>query len=134
MSLVKLGVAAAAASPFVKVFTELVVTPVWGIPISVAMAALTGAGLSLFFGDPIESRRSLWGQLAAATVFGLAIADLTARALKWEWATANMPMFALMTAALLRWFLPSIIDRGKEFIKDFKFSFTKKPEDEGEGK
>jgi hypothetical protein len=39
-----------------------------------------------------------------------------------------MSMFALMSAAIMRWFLPTIIERGKQFIKEFKFSFTKKSE------
>lgn len=126
VSFIKMGTAAAVASPIVQMTAEAVIPPVWGIPISTVMAALAGAGLSLFFGDPVESRRSLWGQMVAAAVFGIAIATLAADATGWRWAQHNRPMFVLMTAAVVRWFLPSAIERGKEVIRHFKFSFMRR--------
>ena len=100
--------------------------PVFGVPVTIVGAAAVGAGMSLFFGDPIESRRSLFGQVLAATAFGVSAGVLAADALNLEWAQKNMGMFVMMTAALMRWFLPSVIDRGKQFIKEFKFSFSRK--------
>lgn len=130
VSFIKLAVAtggaAAASSPVLDAFNSYISLPVWGVPVTVFGAAGAGAVLSLFFGDPLTSRRDLFGQVLAATVFGVAVAVLAADGLDWDWATKNMSMFALMSAAMLRWFLPTVIDRGKQFIKDFKFSFTKK--------
>lgn len=129
-SLIKLSITSAgtavASSPLIHAFNSYVQLPVWGVPVTVFGAAGAGAILSLFFGDPITSRRSLFGQTLAATVFGVAVAVLVSDGLNWDWAIKNMAMFAMMSAAALRWFLPSIIDRGKQFIKEFKFSFTKR--------
>lgn len=82
--------------------------------------------MSLFFGDPIESRKSLFGQILASTMFGVSAGILFADALNLEWAQKNMGMFVMMMAAIMRWFLPSVIERGKQFIKEFKFSFSNK--------
>lgn len=139
MSFIKLSVAtvstavatvstAAASSPVLDAFNSYISLPVWGVPVTVFGAAGAGAVLSLFFGDPLTSRRDLFGQVLAAMVFGVATAVLVADGLDWDWATKNMSMFALMSAAIMRWFLPTIIERGKQFIKEFKFSFTKKSE------
>ena len=132
VSFIKLAVSAAgtaaASSPIVDAFNAYVQLPVWGVPVTVFGAAGAGAVLSLFFGDPLTSRRQLFGQVIAATVFGVAAAVLVADGFDWDWATKNMSMFALMSAAITRWFLPSIIDRAKQLIKDFKFSFMKKNE------
>ena len=129
-SLVKLAFASAGtgvtSSPLFNLFNAYISTPVWGVPVTVMGAAAAGAALSLFFGDPIESRRGLFGQVAAATVFGAATAVLVADGMNWDWAQKNISMFALMSAAVLRWFLPTIIERGKQFIKEFKFSLTRK--------
>lgn len=130
MSLLKLSVTSAAAAvagePVVDIFTKYVSLPVWGVPVTVVMAALAGAGLSLFFGDPIESRRSLWGQVLASMAFGTAIAVLVADGMGWGWAQKNISMFALMSAAIVRWFLPTVIERGKQFIREFKWPFARK--------
>lgn len=135
VNFIKLAVAAggtgAATSPFFQLFTQYISTPVWNVPVTVIGAAGFGAFLSLFFGDPIPTRRGLYGQVIAATAFGCAVAVLAADAMNWDWAQKNMPMFAMMTAAIMRWFLPTTIDRGKQFIKEFKFSFTKKNNDGG---
>lgn len=117
---------AVASSPLVDAFSIYVQLPVWGVPVTVIGAAGFGAVLSLFFGDPLPTRRDLFGQTLGATFFGVAVAVLAADGLDWEWATKNMAMFALMSAAILRWWLPTIIERGKQLIKDFKFTFTKK--------
>ena len=122
-----LMVASAASSPFFNALTSYVQTPVWGIPVTVIGAAGAGAVLSLFFGDPLTTRRDLFGQTLAATIFGCAVAVLAADGFDLDWATKNMSMFALMSSAILRWFLPTIIERGKQMIKEFKFSLTKKP-------
>lgn len=113
-------------SPFFNVFNTYINLPVWGVPVTSIGAAAAGAALSLFFGDPLPTRRALFGQVAAATVFGSAVAVLVADGMDWDWAQKNLSMFALMSAAMMRWFLPSVIERGKQFIKEFKFSFTKK--------
>lgn len=118
-------------SPVFQLFTQYVSQPVWGIPVTVFGAAAAGACMSLFFGDPLPSRRALYGQVMASTLFGAAAAVLAADAMNWEWAAKNISIFALVSAALIRWFLPSIIDRVKQLIKEFRFSFTKK---DGEGK
>lgn len=120
----------AASSPFFQLFTSYVQQPVWGVPVTVIGAAAAGAGLSLFFGDPIPTRKALFGQVLAATFFGAGVAVLVADGMDWDWATKNISMFAMISAAMIRWFLPSIIDRGKQLIKDFKFSFTKKQGDD----
>lgn len=127
MSFVKLVATSAVSSPVVKAMSVYLSVPVWNVPVSVIMAALAGAGLSLFFGDPVESRRSLAGQVLAATAFGTAVAVLTADGAGWEWAQKNIAMFAMMSAAILRWFLPTAIEKGKQAIKDFKIPFMKKP-------
>lgn len=118
-------------SPVFKLFTQYVQQPVWGIPVTVFGAAAAGACMSLFFGDPLPSRRALYGQVMASTVFGAAAAVLAADAMNWDWAAKNISIFALVSAAVIRWFLPSIIERVKQMIKEFRFSFTKK---DGEGK
>ena len=128
VSLGKLIVASAASSPFFNALTSYVQTPVWGIPVTVIGAAGAGAILSLFFGDPLTTRRDLFGQTIGATIFGCAVAYLVADAFNWGWAAKNMSMFALMSSAILRWFLPTIIDRVKQLIREFKFSFLKKPD------
>ena len=138
MSLTKLLVTAggtgAATSPLFQLFTSYVHQPVWGVPVTVFGAAAAGAGLSLFFGDPLPTRRALFGQVLAATFFGAGSAVLVADAMDWEWATKNISMSALISAAMIRWFLPSIIERVKQLIKEFKFSFTKRNDNGGEGK
>lgn len=131
MSLTKLVVTAgstgAVTSPFFQLFTSYIQQPVWGVPVTVFGAAAAGAGLSLFFGDPLPTRRALFGQVLAATFFGAGVAVLAADGMDWDWATKNISMFALISAAMIRWFLPAIIDRIKQLIKEFKFSFTKRP-------
>ena len=119
----------ATVPPFAVVFGSYVSTPVWGVPVSVIGAAAFGAGLSLFFGDPLPTRRALYGQTLAATFFGTASAVLVADGMNWDWAQKNIGMFALVTAAVIRWWLPSIIERGKQIIKDFKVPSLKKPTD-----
>ncbi len=130
VSLIKLTITsattAAASSPFIDAFNNYIQLPVWGVPVTVIGAAGAGAVLSLFFGDPIPTRRALYGQTVGATFFGVAVAVLAADGLNWDWAIKNMSMFALMSAAIMRWFLPTMIERGKQIIKDFKFSFTKR--------
>lgn len=130
VSLIKLTITsattAAASSPFIDAFNNYIQLPVWGVPVTVIGAAGAGAVLSLFFGDPIPTRRALYGQTIGATFFGVAVAVLVADGLNWDWAIKNMSMFALMSAAIMRWFLPTMIERGKQIIKDFKFSFTKR--------
>lgn len=119
-----------ATSPIFQVFTSYIKQPVWGIPVTVMGAAAAGSALSLFFGDPLPSRRALFGQLIASTFFGAGVAVLVSDAMGWAWATRNISMFTMLSAAMIRWFLPSVIDRGKQFIHDFKFSFTKKEGDD----
>lgn len=126
--------AGAITSPAFQLFTSYVHQPVWGVPVTVFGAAAAGAGLSLFFGDPLPTRRALFGQVLAATFFGAGSAVLVADAMHWEWATKNISMSALISAAMIRWFLPSIIERVKQLIKEFKFSFTKRNDNGGEGK
>lgn len=131
MSLTKLVVTAggtgAVTSPVFQLFTSYIQQPVWGVPVTLFGAAAAGAGLSLFFGDPLPTRRALFGQVLAATFFGAGVAVLAADGMDWDWATKNISMFALISAAMIRWFLPSIIERIKQLIKEFKFSFTKRP-------
>lgn len=122
-------VTGAVAPPFVAIFGSYVNTPVWGVPVSVIGAAAFGAGLSLFFGDPLPTRRALYGQTLAATFFGAAAAVLVADGMDWDWAQKNIGMFALVTAAVIRWWLPSIIERGKQIIKEFRVPSLKKPTD-----
>lgn len=116
-------------SPLFKLLTSYVQQPVWGVPVTVMGAAAAGASLSLFFGDPINTRRSLFGQVLAATFFGAGVAVLAADGMNWDWATKNISMFAMINAALIRWFLPTVIDRVKQMIKEFKISSTKKGAD-----
>lgn len=111
-------------------FDSVFTIPVFGVQVTTIGAAAVGAALSLFFGDTIESRRMLFGQVIASTLFGVAVGILCADGLSLAWAQKNLQMFVLMMAALMRWFLPSIIARGKELIKDFKFPFTKKTDGE----
>lgn len=130
VSFAKLAASAAVAGgmsrPVVNVFDSYVNVPVWGMPVSVLGAAAFGAGLSLFFGDPIESRRSLYGQIVAATVFGTAGSMLLGDAMDWKWAQENVAMFALIAAAIMRWFLQPVIDRGKGVIHEFKLPRIKR--------
>lgn len=137
MSFIKLSVATlatgATTSPIFRILTESVQFPVWGVPVSVIGAAACGAGLSLFFGDPLPTRRSLYGQIVAATIFGVAVAVLLADGMDWDWAQKNIGMFALMSAAMTRWFLPSTIDRGKQLIREVKLPSIRKSDD-GESK
>lgn len=118
-------------SPVFQIFTQYVNQPVWGIPVTVFGAAAAGACMSLFFGDPLPTRRALYGQVIASTLFGAAAAVLAADAMDWDWAAKNISIFALISAAMIRWFLPAIIERGKQLIKEFRFPTTKK---DGEGK
>lgn len=111
-------------------FDKMFTIPIFGVQVTTIGAAAVGAGLSLFFGDPIESRRSLFGQVAAATAFGVGSGILLADAFNLAWAQKNLQMFVMMDAAIMRWFLPSIIERGKQLIKDFKFSFSRKSDGE----
>lgn len=118
----------AASAPVLDIFTDYVSLPVWGVPVSVIGAAAFGAGLSLFFGDPIPTRRALYGQILAATFFGAAWAVLIADGMNWDWAQKNISMFALSSAAVVRWFLPTVIERGKQIVKEFKLPSLKKPD------
>lgn len=126
--LVTAGSTGAATSPLFQLFTSYVQQPVWGVPVTVFGAAAAGAGLSLFFGDPLKTRRDLFGQILASTFFGAGSAVLAADAMDWEWAAKNISMSALISAAMIRWFLPSIIVRVKQLIKEFRLSFTKNPD------
>lgn len=127
LSFAKLIAAATVSSPVVKAMTDYVSVPVLNVPVSVIMAAFAGAGLSLCFGDPVPTRRGLAGQVLAATGFGTAMAVLVADGMGWGWAQKNIAMFALMSAAIIRWFLPTVIDKGKQSIREFKLPFIKKP-------
>ena len=133
VSFIKLTVATVATgagtSSFFELLSKSVQFNVWNVPISVAGAAAFGAGLSLFFGDPIESRRALYGQVLAATAFGAALAVMLADGMQWAWAQKNIAMFALMTAAMTRWFLPSVIERGKQLIKEVRLPSIGKKKD-----
>lgn len=120
------GATGAAGEPFLRVFNEYVQQPVWGVPVTVFGAAMFGAALSLCFGDPVPSRKSLFTQIFASAAFGAGLAVLLADAANLEWAQKNMAMFAMITAAILRWFLPSAIDKVKQLIKDFKLSLITK--------
>lgn len=136
VSFIKLATASvatgAASSPAIDIFSQYVNLPVWGVPVSVIGAAAFGAGLSLFFGDPLPTRRALYGQTLAATVFGAACAVLVADGMDWDWAQKNISMFALMSAAMVRWFLPTIIERGKQLVREFRFPSLKKPDGDGQ--
>ena len=114
------------SSPFFQMFTSYIQQPVWGVPVAVIGAAGFGVGLSLFFGDPIPTRKALFGQCLAATFFGAGAAVLLADGMDWTWAEKNIAMFAMISGAIIRWFLPSMIERVKQLIKEFKFSFTQK--------
>lgn len=127
------GGAGAASSPFFQLFTHYIQQPVWGIPVTIIAAGAAGSVLSLFFGDPLPTRRALFGQTLAATFFGAGCAVLVADAMEWEWAANNISMFAMISAAMIRWFLPSFIERVKQLIKEFKFSFGNR-NNGGEGK
>lgn len=120
------GVGAGTGSWVFPLLDKVFDIPVFGVQVTIVGAAAVGAGMSLFFGDPIESRKSLFGQVLASTMFGVGAGVLAADAFNLEWAQKDMGMFVMMTAALIRWFLPSVIERGKQFIKEFKFSFSKK--------
>lgn len=113
-------IGAGTESILVPVLDKIFYVPVFGVPVTVIGAAALGAGLSLFFGDPIESRRSLFGQVAAATVFGVSSGVLFVDAFQLEWARKNMAMFVMMNAAIMRWFLPTAIERVKTIIKEFR--------------
>jgi len=119
---------AAASSPFLSAFNAYVQLPVWGIPVTVVGAAGFGALLSLFFGDPITDRRSLFGQVLGSAFFGCAGAKLVSDALDWSWAQENMALFAMVSAAIIRWFLPTIIEKVKQSIREYRIPFTKKKE------
>ena len=134
VSLLKLGTTTAIASPIFQIFTEVVAFPVFGAPITLILAALVGAGLSLFFGDPIIGRRNLWGQIAGAVAFGTGAGVLVSDAMDWAWATRNLPLFVMCCSAVIRWFLPTVIERGKQLIREFKFPWAKKSNPEGEEK
>lgn len=121
----------AATSPLFQLFTSYVQQPVWGMPVTTIGAAAAGACLSLFFGDPVPTRRGLYGQVLASTMFGAASAMLAADGMDWDWASKNISMFALMSAAMIRWFLPTIIERIKQLIKEAKLPFTKKSNTDG---
>lgn len=115
-----------ASAVILPIVDKAIRVPAFGVPVSLVGAAAVGAGLSLFFGDPIQSRKSLFGQVTAATAFGLCAGVLAAEALSLKWAQDNIGMFVMMVSALMRWFLPSLIAKGKDVIKSFKFpSFTK---------
>lgn len=123
MSGIKLAMTALAAglaAPTMEAAPKIIQVPVLGVPIAVVAAALAGAALSLFFGDPITSRRALFGQTFTAAIFGTCIAVLMADGMGWVWAQKNITMFALMSAAMLRWFLPGLIHKIGEVIRDFK--------------
>lgn len=106
-----------------NVFGKFVELPVWGVPVTTFGAAAAGAALSLFFGEPIESRKLFWGQIFASCLFGTAVAVLSADGFNWDWAEKHISMFALFCAAIIRWFLPVTIERGKALIKDIKLNF-----------
>lgn len=127
------ALAGAASPPVVDLFSTYVSTPVWGVPVSVVGAAAFGAGLSLFFGDPIPTRRALYGQVLAATAFGAALATLVADGMDWDWAQKNISMFALMSAAMVRWFLPTAIEKVKDSIKALKVPTISKKPPSGDG-
>lgn len=126
------GVAGVAGQPFLDYLHAYVTTPFWGMPVSVIAAASFGAGLSLFFGDPLPTRRALYGQTIAATFFGAGLAVMLADGFEWQWAIKYTPLFALMSSAMVRWFLPSAIERVKQLIKEFKLPSIKKSNGDGQ--
>lgn len=126
--------AGAITSPAFQVFTHYVNQPVWNVPVTVYGAAAAGAALSLFFGDPVPTRKALFGQVVAAMMFGASLAVLVSSAMEWEWASKNISMFAMMMAAVIRWWLPTAIEHGKQLIKAIKIPFTKMKHDGGDGK
>lgn len=137
MNLTKLLVASsgtsAVAHPLFQILDGYVQQPVWGVPVTVFGAAACGAAMSLFFGDPLPSRRALFGQTLSATIFGAGLAVLLSDAMNWVWATKHLEMFALVCAAMIRWFLPTIIERTKQLIKSFtiKIPLSKRDNEPG---
>lgn len=138
VSLLKLSATAIATAPVFQIFSEVVAFPVFGHPVSLFMAGLFGAGLSLFFGDPIEGRRMFWGQIAGSVVFGVGSGVLVSDAMDWDWATKNLPLFVVCCSAMIRWFLPvllpAIAKRAKKFIEEYQLPSFKKHKPEADTK
>lgn len=107
-----------------NIFTQFVQLPVWTVPVTSFGAAAVGAGLSLFFGEPLKSKRDLWGQLLAACIFGTAASVLLTDAFGLGWAAKHPGMFAMVIAAMVRWFLPACIERAKQIIREYRLSLV----------
>ena len=120
------GVSLGTNDVVVPALSRVIDLPVLSVQVTLFGAAAFGAGLSLFFTDPIESRRMLLGQVLGATVFGVCLGVLCADALELNWAKKNLGMFVMMSAAATRWFLPSIIDRIKKLISEAQIPFLRK--------
>lgn len=128
VSLTKLLIVSVSAGistiPAFDLFTKLVSLPVWGVPVTSFGAAAAGAGLAMFFTDPVESRRLLGGMILGSCFFGTAGSVLLADGLNLGWAHKHPSMFAMVVAAVIFWFSPSAIRRGKQMIHDYNFSFS----------
>ena len=134
MSFIKLAATLAVATPTFKIFADAMKLPLADASIGIFLAGLAGAGLSMFFGDPIEGKRNLWGQVLGSAIFGTTIATMLSDAMGWSWAVKNPYMFALIVAALTRWWLPSIITRGKQIIGELNIPWPGKKKKEEESK
>ena len=115
-----------------------ITVPVFGVSVVVIGAAATGAATSLAFGEPLETRRKMFQQVFASTIFGATASVLLSKGFKLEWAQELPGAFALVTAAAARLFFPTIYQRVKELISKFelpKFGgvFKQKPS-ESKGK
>ena len=126
LSLRTLGAASTSGAGLaaLDIFNKTMQIPVWGVPVTTFGAAAVGAGVSLFFGEPVSGAKMLWKQIIASMFFGVAFSVLCADIFGWAWAAKHQSLFALVVAAFVRWFLPSIIERGKAIIKEYKLNFN----------
>jgi hypothetical protein len=102
----------------------------WTVPVSVFGGAAIGAGVSLLFGDPVRTRRALWAQIVGAWILGGAGSVLLAEGTGWTWAINHPAYFALVAAAVVRWFLPVTIERGKQIIKEYRLTLSRNKGDD----
>ena len=105
-----------------------VAMPIFSVPAAVIGAAAFGTAASLSTGDPVHSRRELFGQ-SLSIIFGTAAAAFMARGGP-DWMSEVQGPIASVVAYLARHVAPSITERSKEIIRNFKFSLRRKGDDD----
>lgn len=88
-----------------------ILTPFFGVPLTVITMAAFGALASFAYGDPVRPRKKLYLLAAANTFLASVAVAVFPEMLGWAWANPKIaPALAALIAAGARFAVPAIVD------------------------